>query len=48
MSQIFQSYYSKLELLAEFVADLHLVRTAALCVADSSMTFNSRKGTLCA
>jgi uncharacterized protein (DUF362 family) len=34
VTQLFQGYYSKLEVLAQGIADLNLVRTPDLCVAD--------------
>ena len=34
LKQLFQGYYSKMELLAQSIADLNLVRTPDLCVAD--------------
>jgi uncharacterized protein (DUF362 family) len=34
ITQLFQGYYSKLEVLAQGIADLNLVRTPDLCVAD--------------
>jgi uncharacterized protein (DUF362 family) len=36
ITQIFQGYYSKPEILAQSIADLNLVRSPDLCVADAT------------
>jgi len=36
ITQIFQGYYSKVELLAQSIADLNLIRSPDLCVADAT------------
>lgn len=36
VTQVFQGYYSKVELLAQSIADLNLIRTPDLCVADAT------------
>ncbi len=36
ITQIFQGYYSKVELLAQSIADLNLIRSPDLCVADTT------------